>query len=77
MVPFYRLPEILRDFPQLAEAQRLALREILTRIRRQLRYEKPRRSISFAAVRGLGHLTRGEGPAGHHQDAKIFEALRV
>jgi acyl-lipid omega-6 desaturase (Delta-12 desaturase) len=28
-VPFYRLPEILRDHPQLAEAQRLTLRESL------------------------------------------------
>lgn len=50
-VPFYRLPEILRDHPELAEAQRLTLRESLTCVGRQLWDEKSRRLVSFAAAR--------------------------
>jgi acyl-lipid omega-6 desaturase (Delta-12 desaturase) len=50
-VPFYRLPEVLRDHPHLAEAQRLTLRESLGCIRRHLWDEKTRRLVSFAAAR--------------------------
>lgn len=52
-VPFYRLPEILRDHPELAEAQRLTLRESLDGVRRQLWDEKSRRLVSFAEARAL------------------------
>jgi acyl-lipid omega-6 desaturase (Delta-12 desaturase) len=52
-VPFYRLPEILRDHPELAEAQQLTLRESLDGVRRQLWDEKSRRLVSFAEARAL------------------------
>ncbi|MFD1507869.1 fatty acid desaturase [Lacimonas salitolerans] len=50
-VPFYRLPEILRDHPQLAQAQRLTLRESLSCVGKQLWDEKSRRLVSFSAAR--------------------------
>jgi omega-6 fatty acid desaturase (delta-12 desaturase) len=50
-VPFYRLPEILRDHPPLAEAQRLTLRASLRCVGKQLWDEKSRRLVSFAAAR--------------------------
>lgn len=50
-VPFYRLPEILPDHPQLAGAQRLTLRESLSCVGRQLWDEKTRRLVSFKAAR--------------------------
>ncbi|MDG4650660.1 fatty acid desaturase, partial [Roseibacterium sp. SDUM158017] len=50
-VPFYRLPEILRDHPHLAEAQRLTLRQSLGCVRRHLWDEKTRRLVSFTAAR--------------------------
>ena len=51
LVPFYRLPEILRDHPQLAEAQRLTLRESLGCIGKQLWDEKSWRLVSFRTAR--------------------------
>ncbi len=50
-VPFYRLPEILHDHPQLDEAQRLTLRDSLRCVGKQLWDEENRRLISFAAAR--------------------------
>jgi acyl-lipid omega-6 desaturase (Delta-12 desaturase) len=50
-IPFYRLPEILRDHPELDEAQRLTLRESLSCVGKQLWDEKTRRLVSFAAAR--------------------------
>lgn len=50
-VPFYRLPEILRDHPELAQTQRLTLRESLGCVHRHLWDEKSRRLVSFAAAR--------------------------
>ena len=52
-VPFYRLPEILRDHPSLAEAQCLTIRESLDGVGRQLWDERTRRLISFAEQRQL------------------------
>jgi len=52
-VPFYRLPEVLRDHPRLAEAQRLTVRESLACFGKQLWDEKSRRLISFAEARGI------------------------
>ena len=52
-VPFYRLPEVMRDYPELATAQRLTVRESLSCVGKQLWDEKRRRLISFAdAQRG-------------------------
>ncbi|NYS26238.1 fatty acid desaturase [Rhodobacteraceae bacterium 2376] len=50
-IPFYRLPEVLRDHPQLADAQRLTLRESFACARKHLWDETTRRLVPFAAVR--------------------------
>ena len=50
-VPFYRLPEVLRDHPRLAEAQRLTLRDSLRCVRLKLWDEDRRRMVGFAEVR--------------------------
>ncbi len=47
-VPFYRLPEILRDHPRLDEAQRLTFGESLRTVGLQLRGDRSRRLVSFA-----------------------------
>jgi omega-6 fatty acid desaturase (delta-12 desaturase) len=52
-VPFYRLPEILRDHPELANAQRLTVRESLRCVGKQLWDEKSRRLVSFRVARAL------------------------
>ena len=52
-VPFYRLPEILRDHPELDQAQRLTLRESFACVGKQLWDERSRRLISFAEARTL------------------------
>ncbi len=50
-VPFYRLPEILRDHPQLAEVQRLTLWDSLSCVGKDLWDEKRRQLVSFADAR--------------------------
>jgi acyl-lipid omega-6 desaturase (Delta-12 desaturase) len=46
-IPSYRLPEVLRDHPELAEAQRLTLRQSLACVRFHLWDEDRRRMLSF------------------------------
>jgi omega-6 fatty acid desaturase (delta-12 desaturase) len=50
-VPFYRLSEILRDHPELAEAQRLTMRESFACVGLNLWDERRRRLVSFAEAR--------------------------
>lgn len=50
-IPFYRLPEVLRDHPPLAEAQRLTLRESLGCLRLNLWDEANRRMVPFKAAK--------------------------
>jgi len=50
-IPFYRLPEVLRDNPALADAQRLGLRESLGCVRLHLWDTDRRRLLSFAEAR--------------------------
>lgn len=50
-IPFYRLPEVLRDHTELVECSRLTLRESLKCARLDLWDEKSRRLISFASLR--------------------------
>lgn len=50
-IPFYRLPEVLRDYPVLATAQRMTLCESFANARLHLWDENERRLRSFAAVR--------------------------
>lgn len=51
-IPFYRLPEVLRDHGALDDMQRLTLRESLNCARLQLWDEQSRRLVSFSAARG-------------------------
>jgi len=47
-IPFYRLPEVLRDHAELAEGNRMTIRESLRNARLHLWDEKSRRLLSFA-----------------------------
>ncbi len=51
-IPFYRLPDVLRDFPELAEMSRLTLGESLTCARLKLWDEANRRLVTFREARG-------------------------
>lgn len=50
-IPFYRLPEVLREHRSLAEAQRLTIRESITQARLHLWDEAQGRLLSFAEAR--------------------------
>jgi omega-6 fatty acid desaturase (delta-12 desaturase) len=50
-VPFYRLPEVLRDYPELADMQRLTIIESLSCARRHLWSETDRKLLTFAEAR--------------------------
>lgn len=50
-IPFYRLPEVLRDHRELAEAQRLTIGQSLATVRLNLWDETEGRLVSFAEVR--------------------------
>lgn len=50
-IPFYRLPEVLRDHPELAEGNRLTIRESLASARLHLWDQQSKRLLSFAQAR--------------------------
>ncbi|MFK7746092.1 MAG: fatty acid desaturase [Roseobacter sp.] len=50
-IPFYRLTEVLRDHGELAQAQRMSIRESLSSARLHLWCEKQRRLLSFAEAK--------------------------
>ena len=52
-VPFYRLPEVLRDFPELKEIGRITIPESLSTVKLALWDEKSRRLVSFRDARAL------------------------
>ncbi len=52
-IPFYRLPEVLRDFPALADAQRMTLLESFANAKLHLWDEKGRRLLTYAQARAL------------------------
>ena len=52
-IPFYRLSEVIRDHAELAEAQRLTIRESLKSVRLHLWDETSGRLMSFAEARRL------------------------
>ncbi|MDP4033335.1 MAG: fatty acid desaturase [Pseudorhodobacter sp.] len=52
-IPFYRLPEVLRDFPVLAAAQRMTMQQSFANVKLHLWDEKGRRLLSFAQARRL------------------------
>jgi omega-6 fatty acid desaturase (delta-12 desaturase) len=52
-IPYYRLPRVLRDHPQLATVGRLTLLESLQCLRMALWNEEQRRAISFREMRAI------------------------
>ncbi len=50
-IPFYRLPEVLRDYPELRNVNRLTLRQSLAAVRLVLWDEEKRRLVSFREAR--------------------------
>lgn len=50
-IPFYRLPEVIRDHPVLADQNRLTIRESLKTVRLSLWDEDTKRLVPFAAAR--------------------------
>jgi acyl-lipid omega-6 desaturase (Delta-12 desaturase) len=52
-IPFYRLPEVLRDHAVLAQGNRMTIRESLANARLHLWDEKTRRLLSFAQARRM------------------------
>jgi len=52
-IPYYRLPQVLRDFPELAKIGRLTLPQSLVCARLRLWDESQRKLISFSEARAL------------------------
>ena len=52
-IPFYRLTEVLRDHDELANSNRMTIRESLANARLHLWDEQSRRLLSFAEARAL------------------------
>ncbi|UWQ18681.1 fatty acid desaturase [Jannaschia sp. M317] len=52
-IPFYRLPEVLRDHAALDEGNRMTIRESLVNARLHLWDEKSKRLLSFAEARAV------------------------
>jgi len=52
-IPFYRLPEVLRDHAELAESNRMTIRQSLHTVRLHLWDEDSRRLVSFAQAKAL------------------------
>ena len=52
-IPFYRLPEVLRDHVELAISNRMTIGESLRNARLHLWDEKNKRLLSFAQFRAL------------------------
>jgi acyl-lipid omega-6 desaturase (Delta-12 desaturase) len=59
-IPFYRLPSVLRDYPQLATVGRLTLLQSLRCVRRVLWDERSRKLISFRDIRAVASANRPE-----------------
>lgn len=52
-VPFYRLPEVLRDFPELRDINRITFRQSLGTVKLVLWDEETRRLVSFRQARSV------------------------
>jgi len=57
-IPYYRLPQVLRDHPQLAAVGRLTLLDSLKCLRIALWNEEQRRGISFREMRAIAQTPR-------------------
>jgi acyl-lipid omega-6 desaturase (Delta-12 desaturase) len=62
-IPYYRLPQVLRDHPQLAAVGRLTLLDSLKCLRIGLWNEEERRGISFREMRAMVRAARTSSPA--------------
>ncbi|MGO4840049.1 fatty acid desaturase, partial [Rhizobiaceae sp. 2RAB30] len=56
-VPFYRLPEVLRDFPELRDVSRITFRQSLGCVKLVLWDEETRRLVSFRQARSARPAT--------------------
>jgi len=52
-VPYYRLPEVLRDYPELGEIGRITIMQSLRCVNLVLWDEESRRLVSFRQARKL------------------------
>ncbi|MBT8460775.1 MAG: fatty acid desaturase [Boseongicola sp.] len=52
-IPFYRLPEVLSDHPELADGNQMTIRESFSNARLHLWDEKSKRLLSFSQARAL------------------------
>ena len=52
-IAFYRLPQVLRDYPELVNVHRITIRESLATVKLRLWDEKQKKLVSFAAAQGL------------------------
>ncbi len=52
-IPFYRLPEVLRDHGELANSNRMTIRQSLANVRLHLWDEKSKRLVSFAEAQTI------------------------
>jgi omega-6 fatty acid desaturase (delta-12 desaturase) len=52
-IPYYRLPQVLRDFPELANVRRITLLESFKSLKLRLWDERQRRLVSFAEARAI------------------------
>jgi omega-6 fatty acid desaturase (delta-12 desaturase) len=52
-IPYYRLPQVLRDFPELTQIKRLTLWESLACLKSRLWDEGQRKMVSFSEARAL------------------------
>ncbi len=52
-IPFYRLPQVLRDLPELAKIRRLTLMQSFVCVRLRLWDEGQRKLVSFSEARAL------------------------
>ena len=53
-IPYYRLPQVLRDRPDLADVSRVTLLQSLATVRLALWDEEGQRLVSFREARNLG-----------------------
>ncbi len=66
-IPYYRLPHVLRDHPQLRDVGRLTLMESFRCVRLALWDERSRRLISFGDLRRQGHDLAKTGTRARHR----------
>ncbi|MGA8798303.1 MAG: fatty acid desaturase, partial [Pseudolabrys sp.] len=59
-IPYYRLPRVLRDYPELREVGRVTLLEIFRCVRLVLWDEVQRRLVSFGEIQASGRGAKAD-----------------